>query len=263
MTFMHLCFVDIVLLLGGFWAVEVEAFPLSAEEGKTLVIECSHSNAHGNIKYFCKDPCDYRDVLIMSRQKDQNRRYSINDTGNTFYVTISGLTKEDSGVYWCGVERVGKDTYNYVSITVTPSTFENSPNASLQNRTSIEKLLYIGMGLGALLFILLIAGVIFIKHRRRDISKPMGDNTLTDPFRYHQRQFKDTTIVCSANQSSEPDLLTAEHDRGSIQEPTSDIYANVQTVEEGYSSVRFTKHKNRITCTDSESTVVYSPVNTA
>ncbi|KAJ0050498.1 hypothetical protein NL108_003747 [Boleophthalmus pectinirostris] len=205
----------------------MEAVLLFAEEGTKLEIQCLHSYAQGNMKYFCKDPCDYKDFLITSRQTNPNSRYSLRDNGNTFSVTISGVTKKDSG------------------------TENSSSNMSLQNITSTE-VLYIGISLGALLFILLIAGVIFIKQRHRGIRKPRGDNmTLTDPFRYNQRQFKD---------SSEPDPLTAQHHRGSTQEPTSDIY--VETVEEGYSSVCFTKHRDRVTCTDSES-AVYSQVKTA
>ncbi|KAK7930164.1 hypothetical protein WMY93_006559 [Mugilogobius chulae] len=231
MKSVHLYFINTILILGGFWAEEVEAISLSAEEGENLQIKCSHSYAQGNVKYFCKKSCSDRDVLIRSDQKDQNSRYSITDTGNIFYVTISDLKQSDTDEYYCGVERVGKDTYTYVIILVKPRT-ESSPNAPLQNNKS-ETFLYIGVCLGALLFILLIAVVIFTKHRHRNSKTMAGGNmTLSDPSKSSQQTSKNTR----------------------------DIYANVQTDEESYSSVIFTKHREgHVTRTDPESTV-YSQV---
>lgn len=237
---------------------------LSADVGEKLEIKCSHSYTQGNIKYFCKDPCDYRDVLITSKQK-VNNKYSIRDTGNTFYVTISDLTLDDSGAYWCGVERVGKDTYNYVFITVTKS--EDAPsNASMQNKVSNKKLLVIGAGLGALLLILLTAVAVFIKHRQRDISKTRGDDvTFTDPFKYTQKPSQDTTSCFSANQSSELNPSASGYNRDITHKPTCDIYANVQNDGVHYSFVIFSKA--RVDSAPSErhinpESTVYSEVKT-
>lgn len=245
----------------GFWAVEVEA--MSAEEGtKKLEIKCSHSNAQGNTKYFCKDPCNNEDVLITSKQTG-NKKYSISDTGNIFYVTISDLTLEDAGVYWCGVDRVGLDTYNYVSITVTPRTQEDlQSNAALQSKAFNKKLVYIGVGLGALLLILLTAVAVFIKNRHGDISKPLEDDEVTysDPFKYKQKPSQDTTSCSSANQSS-----AVECSRSITHDPTCDIYTNVENDGVCYSSVLLSK--TRVDTTPSErrtthESTVYSEVKT-
>ena len=85
--------------------------------GKNIEIKCSHANAFTNVKYFCKEACRNEDILISSSNKDSSK-YSIRDEGNTFYVTISHLTKDDSGTYWCGIERFGLDTYTKVILTV-------------------------------------------------------------------------------------------------------------------------------------------------
>lgn len=100
----------------GLWETEA----LTAEVGKQIKIQCSHSYADTSVKYFCKGACRDQDVIITSRRSrtDSNGRYKIEDEGNTFYVTISDLKVEDSGTYWCGIERVGVDTYNEVVLTV-------------------------------------------------------------------------------------------------------------------------------------------------
>uniref|UniRef100_A0A3Q1ESL0 Ig-like domain-containing protein n=1 Tax=Acanthochromis polyacanthus TaxID=80966 RepID=A0A3Q1ESL0_9TELE len=93
----------------------------SRKVGKEVTIKCSHSNAGSNVKYFCKDPCKNEDILVTSKETnedDSNGKYSIKDEGNTFTVTISDLTEDDSGAYWCGIERFGVDTYNKVVLTV-------------------------------------------------------------------------------------------------------------------------------------------------
>lgn len=88
--------------------------------GGMVVIQCTHSNAHSNVKYFCREPCKDADVLVKSRESHQpERRYSIKDEGNTFLVTISDLEIKDSGAYRCGVERIGPDTYKKVFLNVT------------------------------------------------------------------------------------------------------------------------------------------------
>lgn len=99
--------------------LETEALSVTGEMGGKVSIKCSHANAFSNIKYFCKGECRSEDVLISSRdKKDLNSKYVISDEGNKFTVTISHLTKDDSGTYWCGIDRVGLDTYNKVVLTV-------------------------------------------------------------------------------------------------------------------------------------------------
>lgn len=260
-------FYNAVFVLGGFWAVGAEAMSLTAEEGEKLEIQCSHSNAFDNYKYFCKGVCEDSDVLIRSNEEDPTGRYRLRDQGNTFYVTISDLRVDDSGVYWCAVERVGLDTYNKVVITVTPRTVENSQsNSFLQHMASSpEKLIYIGASLGTLLLLLIIAVLIFFKHRHRNISKATAGGEDNDtilyatPLNSTQKPSRDTTISCSpANQSSELDLLPVQQEeRGIRLEPTCDIYANIQVDSVHYSSVHVGKR-----CLDAHTTetATYSAV---
>ncbi len=41
--------------------------------GKEVDITCSHSWASTNIKYFCRDPCGHRDILVKSDQTPKGR----------------------------------------------------------------------------------------------------------------------------------------------------------------------------------------------
>lgn len=103
----------------GLW--EAESISVTGALHQEIKITCSHTNAGSNVKYFCRGDCGYEDVLITSRvtDKDSKRKYSIKDEGNTFFVTIYDLKETDSGLYWCGIERAGVDTYNRVDLIVT------------------------------------------------------------------------------------------------------------------------------------------------
>lgn len=90
---------------------------VTGNKGSSITVTCSHSNAYSSVKYFCKGQCTYQDILISSTTIS-NKKYKIEDKGNTFSVTISDLKEDDSGTYWCGIERVGLDTYNQVILTV-------------------------------------------------------------------------------------------------------------------------------------------------
>ncbi|KAM9313996.1 uncharacterized protein KZ484_023834 isoform 1-T2 [Pholidichthys leucotaenia] len=155
---------------------KTEAVAVTGVEGQMINIECSHANAQSNIKYFCKGACRNEDILITStKMKEQsNSKYSLKDNGNTFYVTISHLTKDDSGTYYCGIERVGLDTYNEVLVTVIEGETMYSDEAVNKSASSSVKLVYIGVGLCVAVLVLMMALWMFFKYRKRDISASSG-----------------------------------------------------------------------------------------
>ncbi|XP_072568897.1 uncharacterized protein [Paramormyrops kingsleyae] len=176
---------------------------VSGYERQSVSIECSHSNAETNLKYFCGSRCDYKDILVNTengRSNKTNGRFSLYDHGSgTFTVTITGLRKTDTGKYWCGTERAGADSYTEVHLTVieaptttptttpqtTPSTASHStappPGTTVYNQetqptaplsTSMtaalkqtDQLVYIsvGLGVGALVFGLIVAAIIKVR----------------------------------------------------------------------------------------------------
>ncbi|KAG7486953.1 CMRF35-like molecule 1 [Solea senegalensis] len=115
---MDMIYLILIFYIGGLW--QTEAVSLTGELGKDVTVTCSHTNAFSKIKYFCKGACNDEDILISSSVggKDVRGKYSISDEGNSFHVTISHLTEEDSGTYWCGIKRFGPDTYTKVNLTV-------------------------------------------------------------------------------------------------------------------------------------------------
>lgn len=93
--------------------------------GGHVTITCSHSFASSNTKYLCKEECGDEDVLIRGETKPSfsKGRYRIWDGGNIFNVTITELKVNDTGMYKCGIDRLGLDTYNVVHLIVTNGEF--------------------------------------------------------------------------------------------------------------------------------------------
>lgn len=57
-------------------------------------------------------------ITVNSGQTAESGRFSLQDKGNTLMVNISRLQLSDAGVYFCGVDRVGFDTFIQVHLTV-------------------------------------------------------------------------------------------------------------------------------------------------
>ncbi|KAM4604420.1 uncharacterized protein ACJ7VT_018939 isoform 2-T2 [Polymixia lowei] len=171
---MEIVFHLAVFFLGGLCVAETEALTEEGNVGRSINITCSHGNAYSNAKYFCKDPCYNKDVLIHSGGKKNfsKGRYNIVDKGNTFYVTIAELKKTDTGKYWCGIDRVGADTYNEVDLRVVD-----------------DHMVFIGAGIGIAVLVLAIILLIFIRHRRRETSlSPDKDSDIVDATSSNQQQ---------------------------------------------------------------------------
>uniref|UniRef100_A0A671P785 Immunoglobulin domain-containing protein n=1 Tax=Sinocyclocheilus anshuiensis TaxID=1608454 RepID=A0A671P785_9TELE len=103
-----------------FWDSATDGTDIHGYFGKGATITCSYSWASTNIKYFCRDPCnDIKDILVQSDQSPTGR-YTLKDSGEgTFTVNITDLQESDSGIYWCGVERFGFDSFKKVILTVS------------------------------------------------------------------------------------------------------------------------------------------------
>uniref|UniRef100_A0A671PEW9 Immunoglobulin domain-containing protein n=1 Tax=Sinocyclocheilus anshuiensis TaxID=1608454 RepID=A0A671PEW9_9TELE len=97
----------------------------------SITITCSHGWASTKIKYFCRDPRkDSKDILVKSDQSPR-RRYTLKDSGEgTFTVNITDLQESDSGIYWCGVERFGFDTFTKVKLTVSKGKTDDAESES-------------------------------------------------------------------------------------------------------------------------------------
>ncbi|XP_035390452.1 CMRF35-like molecule 8 isoform X2 [Electrophorus electricus] len=124
------------MLLAELWTLTVlgsvttDTLTVKGGVGGEVQIHCSHRLAGTNVKYFCTASCTEKDILIKSaKNKSVSGRFALFDEGSgVFTVTISNLRKSDSGTYWCGVERVFKDTYHEVILTISEASEPTPPS---------------------------------------------------------------------------------------------------------------------------------------
>ncbi|XP_026215454.1 polymeric immunoglobulin receptor-like [Anabas testudineus] len=267
MSSTEMIFLILVFFVEGL--LETEALSVTGEMGGKVSIKCSHANAFSNIKYFCKGECRSEDVLISSRdKKDLNSKYVISDEGNKFTVTISHLTKDDSGTYWCGIDRVGLDTYNKVVLTVIKGEMtqcyvcsvheesfydgnkkdSDSSDGTIQtNISSPRKLVLISAGLGAVVVSLGMTVLLrFLRQRRRHNHASFGSEAEGTDGK--------TSSICQRKDAS------SNH--------TGNIYSNVTVSSEVhnqpegpfYTTVSFNKHPECIAVTPLTEAVIYSSI---
>ncbi|XP_073325749.1 uncharacterized protein [Pagrus major] len=90
----------------------INAEPITGKEGGNFTHTCSFSfTVFDNRKIFCKEGCEEKDILVETTgDRAQRGRYSIvyektGQTSSVLYVSITNLTKSDSGRYTCRVDR--------------------------------------------------------------------------------------------------------------------------------------------------------------
>ncbi|XP_064856728.1 CMRF35-like molecule 8, partial [Oncorhynchus nerka] len=78
--------------------------------GGEATIRCNYPEDHeDNIKYFCKESNDFKTCVYMvaaHQTTAEAGRFSVSDNRTERFstMTISDLTEDDTGTYWCGVE---------------------------------------------------------------------------------------------------------------------------------------------------------------
>ncbi|XP_051280295.1 uncharacterized protein LOC127376922 isoform X16 [Dicentrarchus labrax] len=137
-----ICFFFLSLQDGNIRLINAEILVHTGSEGGNITVGCSFSFS-GSRKIFCKRECEGKDILIETDEnRAQNGRYSIEYKEGTFpasktllYVSITKLTKSDSGRYRCWLGRaVLKDaTYDF-ELRV-----EDAPTASKPNWKTTTK----------------------------------------------------------------------------------------------------------------------------
>ncbi|XP_071394357.1 uncharacterized protein [Centroberyx affinis] len=216
-------------------------------EGENITVGCSFTWAGNNKKFFCKGECKNENILIETdKDKDQNGRYSIEDkrTG-LFFVTITQLTKSDSGSYRCGVDRLLTHSYKEFDITVTdgsstPSsplstTQQSEPPAAQDSTHSV--MLFVGMALVVMVTILGLA-ILFLC-RRRTTKPPEASNipmeteyaAVTEGDRvYEEIREKDRPTVYSyaryaagAGDAADPDCAAAGSAENKAEDDSDDV----------------------------------------
>ncbi|XP_063766853.1 CMRF35-like molecule 7 isoform X2 [Eleginops maclovinus] len=109
-------------------------------------ISCDKGNKKDSrVKFFCKENgpiCE--DVLSTKPALRSNGSFTLTETERGFTVSISDVSAQHAGVYWCGVESTGKIIYRAalrriqlkveVSVPPVPST-TSPPSSSIQPTT--------------------------------------------------------------------------------------------------------------------------------
>ncbi|XP_031662908.1 CMRF35-like molecule 1 isoform X1 [Oncorhynchus kisutch] len=121
----------VVLLLAAVWSVcSAELITVEGYEGGKAEIRCPYrEQLRSHQKYLCKGDCSVfnKDKVIETEAGENSAskgRYSLKDNReeSVFIVTITNLTLNDAGRYWCGVDKWGKDNYIKVNLEVSEDT---------------------------------------------------------------------------------------------------------------------------------------------
>ncbi|XP_036959794.1 uncharacterized protein LOC119022700 isoform X2 [Acanthopagrus latus] len=156
-------------------SINVEGF----ERGE-VSFQCQHKFARKNHKYLCKDPCKVSDdilVTVESGRRAESGDITLVDSGDgAFTVTFSQLQLSDSGIYWCGVDRPGFDTYTEVQLTVKKeSNYTDRVNQNISTGTVLYTII------GALVTLTIWVSVTcFRKLRKNSKLQPQVNSHSTD-----------------------------------------------------------------------------------
>ncbi len=96
--------------------------PVVRHEGESAEIICPYDSIYkSNTKSLCKGKCSTRDSeTVREVTETKTDRLTLKDdvTASVFTGTITGLTAEDAGKYWCAVTVETDLNYLYTHLMV-------------------------------------------------------------------------------------------------------------------------------------------------
>uniref|UniRef100_A0A673FRZ2 Immunoglobulin domain-containing protein n=1 Tax=Sinocyclocheilus rhinocerous TaxID=307959 RepID=A0A673FRZ2_9TELE len=106
-----------------FSAVVGDPETVIGHRGERVDIRCRYEAGYeSDSKYFCKGACifGFRKIMVKSGSSAEDERFSLTDdtTARVFTVSITDLRTEDTGRYWCAVERPLTDVYSEIMLIV-------------------------------------------------------------------------------------------------------------------------------------------------
>uniref|UniRef100_A0A3Q4I9B3 Immunoglobulin V-set domain-containing protein n=1 Tax=Neolamprologus brichardi TaxID=32507 RepID=A0A3Q4I9B3_NEOBR len=141
--------------------------------GREVNVSCSYDEGYESYeKYLCKNDCGDSDVLITTSNSVKNK-YTIHDdkTARIFTTTISDLHSTDTGKYWCGVTRTGKDIYTEVKLKLSTAVTINT-NLIETHSSAMYSALYVLFAVPPVLLLLIGILVVVVykwKHKVKGI----------------------------------------------------------------------------------------------
>ncbi|XP_059184718.1 CMRF35-like molecule 9 [Centropristis striata] len=113
-------------LLSALSVVEVKTLYINGRVGESVHFTCSGwdsvTSVRENDKYFCYSPCTDKVHIINKaafKRTTYKGRVELTNSGESLFVTFKNLHESDSGTYYCGVDRWGKDSFIEVNLKVT------------------------------------------------------------------------------------------------------------------------------------------------
>uniref|UniRef100_UPI0037E848D1 uncharacterized protein n=1 Tax=Semicossyphus pulcher TaxID=241346 RepID=UPI0037E848D1 len=243
--------------------------------GESVIVNCTFTVYFPNTvrsAFLCKEPCE--DNLIETAAYTQRDRYAIryeefNRGVRSAFVTISQLTKSDSGRYTCGLDRVGfTDPSRRFDIIVTDAPTTAKPN--LKNSTSVPISstpattpsenapettepgipLYVGLTAAGLVILLIVAVLIFCRNRSSKPEEPpeeteyasvTGTNRVYEDLREDKQSIAAPVEISSAHTEAKytrPNGVETDH-YSSVTEATSQNTAEEDSSKVTYSELNF------------------------
>ncbi|XP_004465597.1 CMRF35-like molecule 7 [Dasypus novemcinctus] len=111
---------------------------VSCQEWESVTLHCDYDPGWETYrKWWCRG-ADWRTCRILVRTDRSERevkkgRVSIRDhqSNRSFSVTMENLRRNDTGTYWCGIEKIGVDLGFQVTVTVGSGTAWKDLTASI------------------------------------------------------------------------------------------------------------------------------------
>ncbi|XP_025757913.1 polymeric immunoglobulin receptor isoform X1 [Oreochromis niloticus] len=157
-------------------------FYRTVTEGENITLGCSNT-VYGQRKFFCKNQCKNEGEILIdaTNNKSESGRYSIEyRPGSTFglYMTITQLTKSDTGEYRCGYGNpLSPDSYDTDDVLVIDATQSESvtPGVSTHGPDS-SWLLVVRASLDGVLLIAVFLMLFYISKTRRNFGLNTREN---------------------------------------------------------------------------------------
>ncbi|XP_033831884.2 polymeric immunoglobulin receptor-like [Periophthalmus magnuspinnatus] len=122
--------------------------------GQSVTLQCPYPDEHRpNTKFLCKgDKRTTCQTVVSSRERKDRFRLQDTRSSSSFSVTITGLTQNDAGAYWCGSDSqwTAEKNYSRIQLTLNGGTM------------SLRIILYVVPGL--LLILVVVTSVIVYKY---------------------------------------------------------------------------------------------------
>ncbi|XP_014878241.1 uncharacterized protein LOC106940110 [Poecilia latipinna] len=184
---------------------------LHRDAGSSLTVACSFKRS-GRKRQFCRGGCGKDEVLVQTDGVTAERgRYSIEYEGGVLYVSISALTRSDSGWYRCNLDlERWPDEYRHFYLTVTDavkptttsrktattrsfsssaSSFTASGSSAATDRSALgdghqspaDVLLIVGLALAFIIIMLTLALLVFCRSRSQRHDKDPAEKRKKTP----------------------------------------------------------------------------------